>query len=258
LRYGGDTLCVEVRCGPHLLMLDAGSGARAFGKHLAASGVPVDADVLLSHTHLDHILGLPFFAPMFDPKARIRFWGGHLAPPDGIAQALLLGWRAPLMPDMDAAFTANLVFHDFTPGDALMLHPGLRVATVALNHPGNAVGYRIEWHGSSVCYITDTEHPPQGLDQSLVRFAAGTDIMIYDASFTDDEYKSRVGWGHSTWQVAADLADAAMVGQLVLFHHDPGHDDATMDGIAQAVAARRPGSVVAMEGMWLRPGSGGG
>jgi ribonuclease BN (tRNA processing enzyme) len=82
--------------------------------------------------------------------------------------------------------------------------------------------------------------------------------MIYDASFTDDEYKSRVGWGHSTWRAAADVADAAAVGQLVLFHHDPGHDDATMDAIGQEIATRRPGSVVAMEGMWLRTGSGGG
>ena len=257
LRYGGDTLCVEVRCGPHLLMLDAGSGARAFGKHLAGSGAPVDADILLSHTHLDHICGLPFFAPMFDPKAQLRFWGGHLAPPSGIAEALLRGWRAPLMPDMDATFRADLAFHDFTPGEVLTLHPGLRVTTVLLHHPGNAVGYRIEWHGSSVCYITDTEHPAQGLDQNLVRFTAGTDIMIYDASFTDGEYASRVGWGHSTWRAAADLADAAQIGQLVLFHHDPGHDDAMMDLIAEEIAARRPGSVVAMEGMWLKPGSGG-
>jgi phosphoribosyl 1,2-cyclic phosphodiesterase len=256
VRYGGNTLCGELRCGPHLLMLDAGSGAREFGKELAASGVPVDADILLSHTHLDHICGLPFFAPMFDPKARLRFWGGHLAPPDGIAQALLRGWRAPLMPDMDAAFRARLAFQDFTPGDALTLYPGLRVTTVMLNHPGNAVGYRIEWQGSSVCYITDTEHPARGLDQNLVRFAAGTNVMIYDASFTDDEYKSRVGWGHSTWRVAADLADAAKVGRLVLFHHDPGHDDATMDAISQKIAARRPGSLVAMEGMLLRPDSG--
>jgi len=251
LRYGGNTLCVEVRCGPHLLMLDAGSGAREFGKHLAASWTPVDAAVLLSHTHFDHVCGLPFFAPMFDPNARLRFWGGHLAPPDGVAKALLRGWQAPLMPNIDRAFRANLTFQDFTPGDVLRLHPGLRVTTVLLNHPGNAVGYRIAWNGLSVCYITDTEHPAQGLDQNLVRFAAGTDIVIYDASFTDDEYKSRVGWGHSTWRAAADLADAAKVGQLVLFHHDPAHDDATMDAIGQAIKARRPGSLVAMEGMRL-------
>jgi phosphoribosyl 1,2-cyclic phosphodiesterase len=123
-----------------------------------------------------------------------------------------------------------------------------------LRHPGNAIGYRIEWAGASMCYITDTEHPALGLDQTLLHFVTGTDIMIYDASFTDDEYTSRVGWGHSTWRVAADLADAAGVGRLVLFHHDPGHDDAMMDEIGKAIALRRPGSLVAMEGMRLAAG----
>ena len=251
VRYGGNTLCLELRCGPHLLILDAGSGLRELGVVLAASGTTVDADILLSHTHLDHICGLPFFRPMFSSTARLRFWGGHLTPPDGIAEALRRSWRAPLMPDLDAAFRADLSFQDFKAGHTLSLHPGLSVGTVALNHPGVSIGYRIEWAGSSVCYITDNEHPAHGFDQNLLRFVAGTDILIYDASFTDDEYKSRTGWGHSTWRAAADLADAASVGQLVLFHHDPGHDDSAMDEIARAVAARRPGSLTAMEGMRL-------
>jgi phosphoribosyl 1,2-cyclic phosphodiesterase len=251
VRHGGNTLCVELRRGPHLLILDAGSGAREFGRELAASGVPLDADIPLSHTHLDHIRGLPFFAPMIDPAAKLRFRGGHLAPPDGIAEALPRSWRAPLMPDLDAAFRAELAFRNFTAGDALEPHPGSQVGTVALNHPGNAIGYRIEWDGASVCYITDTEPPARGLDQRLPRFVTGSYVMIYDASFTEEEYKSRVGWGHSTWRAAADLADAAAIGQLVLFHHDPGHDDTTMDTIARAIVARRPGSLTAMEGMRL-------
>jgi len=251
VRYGGNTLCVEVRCGPHLLMLDAGSGAREFGRELATSGVPTDADILLSHTHLDHICGLPFFAPMFDPDARLRFWGGHLTPPDGIQQALLRSWQAPLMPDLNIAFRADLSFRNFTAGDALEPKPGLRVGTVALNHPGNAIGYRIEWGDASLCYITDTEHPQKGLDKRLARFVNGADVMIYDASFTEEEYLTRVGWGHSTWRAAVDLADAAAVGQLVLFHHDPGHDDLIMDKINQAIVTQRPGSLTAMEGMRL-------
>ena len=255
VRYGGNTLCLEIRRGPHLLILDAGSGMREFGVALAASGIPVDADILLSHTHLDHICGLPFFRPMYDPRSCFRFWGGHLSPPEGIEEALLRSLRAPLQPNLGAAFRANVTFRDFTPGDTLTLHPGLNAGTVALNHPGNAIGYRIEWNGSSICYITDTEHPPKGLDQNLLRFVTNTDIMIYDATFTDDEYKSRVGWGHSTWRVAADLAAAAGVGQLVLFHHAPSHDADAMDAIAQAIEARRPGSLVAMEGMRLRVGA---
>ena len=258
VRYGGNTLCVELRCGPHLLILDAGSGARVLGRALAATDVPVDADILLTHTHLDHISGLPFFAPLYDPRARLRFWGGHLPPPDGIRKALLLSWQAPLLPDLDAAFRAHTTFRDFIAGEDLPLHPGLRVGTTSLRHPGNATGYRINWGGTSVCYITDTEHPADELDQNLLRFVAGADIMIYDSTYTETEYPSHAGWGHSTWQAGADLADAAAVGSLVLFHHDPDHDDSAMDAIASAVADRRPGSLVAREGMRLAVGLRGG
>ena len=251
VRYGGNTSCVELRCGPHLLILDGGSGARAFGGALMAEGAPVDADVLMTHTHFDHVCGLPFFAPIYDPRAKLRFWGGHMAPPGGISEALHIGWRAPLMPELHETFRASLSFQDFTPGAELEPRPGLRVGTHMLRHPGNAVGYRIAWAGKSVCYVTDTEHPPEGLDTGLAAFAAGTDLLIYDACYTDEEYAVRAGWGHSTWRAAADLADAAGAGTLMLFHHDPGHDAAMMDGIAAAIAARRPGSVVAMEGMRL-------
>ena len=249
MRYGGNTLAVELRCGPHLLILDAGSGLHGLGRALATSGILVDVDLLLTHTHLDHVCGLPFFAPMFDPRSQIRIWAGHLLSPARIAAVLRLTWRAPLMPDIDKAFRARLEFHDFAPGADLPLRPGLRVGTAALHHPGNAVGYRVEWNGVSLCYVTDTEHPPEGIDENLRRFVAGADMMIYDANHTDAEYQSRIGWGHSTWQAGARLADAAGVRRLVLFHHDPDHDDETMDEIVRAASARRPGTVAAREGM---------
>ena len=107
----------------------------------------------------------------------------------------------------------------------------------------------------SVCYITDTEHPPDGHDADLLRMVAGADVMIYDATYTEAEYRSRIGWGHSTWQAGASLADAAGVRQLVLFHHDPSHDDRAMDAIASAVAEKRPGTLVAREGMVIGIGA---
>ena len=249
LRYGGNTLCVEVRCGAHTLVLDGGSGLRAFGASLV--GAALDADILLSHTHLDHVCGLPFFRPMFDPNSQLRFLGGHLAPPLGIETALLRAWQAPLMPDLQKEFRAQISFHDFRPGDRLDLRPGLHVDTIGLRHPGGSVGYRIEWAGASLCYITDTEHPPDGPDVDLASFVGKADAMIYDASYTEEEYAARVGWGHSTWQAGVALADAAGVGTLILFHHEPGHDDAMLDSIAQEVARVRPGSLVAAEGMEL-------
>ncbi len=252
IRYGGNTLCVEIRCGPHLIVCDAGTGIRLLGNELATAGLPPSADILLSHTHLDHVLGLPFFAPMFDPLARLRFWGGHLPPPGGIAAALRTTWNAPLMPDLEKVFQAHLEFHDFAPGATLSLHPGLNVATHPLCHPGGAIGFRISWSGTSICYITDTEHPASGIDLKLSDFVRDTDILIHDASYTEAEYATRGGWGHATWRAAADLADAANVKTLVLFHHEPTHDDDTMDEIAALAEARRPGTLVAKEGMRLR------
>jgi len=235
-RYGGNTVCVELRCGPHLLILDAGSGLREFGAALAEDDVSVDADILLSHTHLDHICGLPFFAAMHDPKARIRFWGGHLAPPAGIAEALLTSWRAPLMPDMDAEFRAEIAFHDFIAGQFLQLRPDLCVGTTTLRHPGNAVGYRVEWAGTSVCYITDNElylpsdkrHNPRYLEQ-LTGFVRGADVLITDTTYRDSEYPSKVDWGHSCVSQVAKLAARAEVKRLHLFHHDIDQTDEAID-----------------------------
>jgi phosphoribosyl 1,2-cyclic phosphodiesterase len=152
---------------------------------------------------------------------------------------------------MGGQFRAHLSFHDFAAGEQPDLHPGLRVATTALRHPGNATGYRVEWSGSSVCYITDNEHLANGVDDHLRRFVAGSDILIYDATYSEEEYQSRQGWGHSTWQAGVALAETADVGRLVLFHHDPAHDDTAMDAIERAAASRRPGTIAAREGMTM-------
>lgn len=246
LRYGGNTPCVSLRCGPHLLILDAGSGLRALGDTFAGG---ISADMLLSHVHIDHICGLPFFRPMFDPATRLRIWGGGLTPAEPIAAAVGRSLRAPLMPNLDAAFRAAIDYRDVVSGETFMPHPGLTVASLAVDHPGGALGFRIGWGGASLCYITDAENAAGPPDPALSAFVAGTDMLICDASYTDAEYPARIGWGHSTWEGAIRLADAAGAGTLVLFHHDFAHDDAAMDAIAAAAATRRPGTLTAREGM---------
>jgi phosphoribosyl 1,2-cyclic phosphodiesterase len=252
VRYGGNTSCVEIRCGARRLIFDGGTGLRLLGNELTHSGGAAELDLFYSHTHFDHICGLPFFAPCYDARAKLRIWAGHLNGV-GIEKVLNSMMIAPLFPIPMGIFTAQISFVDFAAGERLNPHPGIALATGPLNHPNGATGYRLEYGGKCVAYITDTEHRPDGLDGNILRLVDHADVMIYDATYTDDEYPSHKDWGHSTWQEGVRLANAAEVRTLVIFHHDPGHDDAFMDQVALEAAAARPGTVVAQEGLVLRP-----
>jgi phosphoribosyl 1,2-cyclic phosphodiesterase len=252
LRYGGNTACVEVRCGGRLLILDAGSGLRCLGDALMREqAAPVAAEVLCSHTHLDHVCGLPFFAPLYCPDTALRVWGGQPCLPETLETVLAATLSDPLMPDLLPQVGAAVEFMEFRPGDVLAPWPGLRISTAGLHHPGGAVGYRLESGGGVVVYVTDTEHDPATPDADVLRLAQGAGILIYDATYTDQEFPSHKGWGHSTWQEGVRVADAAGVGRLVLFHHAPSRTDDELDGIEAAAAALRPGTVAAREGMEL-------
>ena len=252
IRYGGNTSCIEVRCGGRLLILDGGTGLRPLGLHLQQEE-PLDADLFFSHTHFDHIAGIPFFMPLFNPANRFRLWAGHLIPDNSLRNVLCTMMVAPLFPVPPEIFTAATDYVDFPVGETLAPHPGVVLRTAPLNHPNGATGYRVEHNGRSVCYVTDTEHRPGMLDESILSLIRGTDLFIYDSTYSDEEYPRYVGWGHSTWQEAVRLADAAGVGRLVLFHHDPSHDDDVMDRIAAELDSLRPGSRVAREGLTLSP-----
>jgi phosphoribosyl 1,2-cyclic phosphodiesterase len=253
VRYGGNTSCVEIRCDGHLLIFDGGTGLRALGNALKKPSPKIDADLFFTHTHFDHICGLPFFAPVYTPGSKIRMWAGHLLPQLDLETVLCGMMIEPLFPVPRRLISKQAECHDFRCGETLTPRPGVTLRTGRLNHPNGATGYRIGFGGKSVCYITDTEHRPGGLDQNILALVEGADIMIYDSTYTDDEYPSHVDWGHSTWQEGVRLAEAASVKKLVIFHHDPSHDDAFMDGVAREAAAARPGTVVAAEGLVLRP-----
>lgn len=249
-RYGGNTSCVEVRCGGRMLMFDAGTGLRYLGNSLADTG-PLDADLFLTHTHFDHVCGLPFFRPFFQPQNRFRLWAGHLA--EGMTLRRVLGefMMSPLFPVPPQVFRARMEYREFRAGETLRPAPEIAVRTATLNHPDGATGYRVEYGGRSMCYLTDTEHVPGAPDRNILALIDGADLVIYDSMYTDSEYDTYVGWGHSTWQEGIRLCRAARAKRLAVFHHDPEHDDDMLDGIAREVARELPGSVVARDGLVL-------
>ncbi len=246
-RYGGNTSSLEVRCGERMLLFDAGTGLRYLGNALASQ--PLDADLFLTHTHFDHVCGLPFFKPFFQPHNRFRLWAGHLA--EGMTLRRVLGefMMSPLFPVPPQVFRARMEYREFRAGDTLRPDPQVAVRTTALNHPDGATGYRVEYAGRSVCYLTDTEHVPGAPDRNILELIAGADLVIYDSMYTDAEYPTYVGWGHSTWQEGTRLCRAAGVKRLAVFHHDPEHDDDMLDGVAREVDKALPGSIVARDGL---------
>ena len=141
--------------------------------------------------------------------------------------------QAPLFPVPLDIFAAKTKFRDFAAGEELHPHPGITIRTGPLNHPGGATGYRVEYGGKAAAYITDTEHRPGHPDQNVLRLVDRADLMIYDATYTDEEYPSHHDWGHSTWQEAVRLAEAAQVKTLAIFHHDPDHDDNCIDNVVR-------------------------
>jgi phosphoribosyl 1,2-cyclic phosphodiesterase len=251
VRYGGNTSCVEVRLGERRLLLDAGSGLVEFVAATAAEPGPVNIDLLLSHTHYDHICGLPFYAPLFQPKNEVRIWSGRLNRDTPAEVTLRSSMTPPLMPNLAALIRAQVKYHDFEVGSALDLGDGVTVRTAMLQHPGGCVGYRIEWSGHAMVYATDTAHGDATTDAALRELCLGADLLIYDAMLTDEEFPSRIMWGHSTWREGVRLADACSVRQLVLFHHAPFRDDKALAALVAEAASLRPGTIAAREGLEL-------
>ena len=248
IRYGGNTSCVEVWCGDRLVILDCGTGLRGLGRSLIDQGT-IDADILLSHTHLDHVVGFPFFVPFFHTRNNFRLWAGHLMPDHNLRDVLSMMMTEPLFPVPIELIQANLTFLDFRAGESFKLTPDILVHTAPLNHPNNATGYRIDFKGKSLCYITDTEHIPGQLDPAILELIDHADYVIYDAMFTDSTFPNFKGWGHSTWQQGVRLCNAANAAHLIVFHHDPIHNDEFLDSIYEQANSIRPGTMIAHEGM---------
>lgn len=246
--YGGNTSCVLLTMGDRRIILDAGTGIRGVGHYFLNNKITT-ADILLTHTHWDHINGFPFFAPVFRPQHEFHIYAGHLKNMGGIQHVLANQMANPTFPVPLDALQASLHFHDFEQGTVLDLGDGILVRTMPLCHPSGATGYRVDYAGKSVCYVTDTEHVPGQPNANILSLIEGADLVIYDSTYTDDEFPSRVGWGHSTWQEGVRLCRQAQAKRLAIFHHDPDHDDHFMEKIEDEARQMWSSVLVARDNM---------
>ncbi len=246
---GGNTTCVELRHEEHRLVLDGGTGLRALGEHLGFQ--PIAASLLFTHVHWDHIQGVPFFAPAFHPGSDLELVGVR-RDTGTIRDALAKQMTPPAFPvGLDALVGARR-FRDVEGRRPFDVGP-FHVVPLEQDHPDGVVAYRIEAGGRTVVFATDVEHR-DGVDHALVDLSEGADLLIHDAQYTVPEYRgtggpARVGWGHSTWGDAVEVARLAQVGQLALFHHDPTRADHAVNAIELAARSEFSGAFAAREGL---------
>jgi phosphoribosyl 1,2-cyclic phosphodiesterase len=259
IRYGGNTSCVEVRLeNGTVIVLDAGTGARPLGLQLAGEELS-ELHILLTHLHLDHLEGLGFFAPLRRAGKKVHVWGPP-SPVRSLAERIGRYLSPPLFPLQLSDMDADITFHDVPDGEWELA--GARISAQHVIHLGPTLGYRIEQDGVALAYLPDHE-PALGVELapgqadwiSGYGLAHQADFLLHDAQYTEDEYATRVGWGHSSLEAAVSFALAAHARRLVLFHHDPVHSDQQLETML-AEACERWGQageqpVLAYEGMAL-------
>jgi phosphoribosyl 1,2-cyclic phosphodiesterase len=246
--FGGNTTCLEIELPESMgsVIIDAGSGLAALGRSRDWTGV-TRVDLLLTHLHHDHVIGLPFFKPMFLSGIEIHVWCGNLGG-ETAESALRAMFAPPLFPLSLDQFAAKLVFHGFRAGETIDVN-GSRVRTVLLNHPSGATGYRFDGAEGSLAVITDIEHGETEPCPNVVALCAGVDTLVYDSMLDEMDYGRCRGWGHSTASAAVTLAAASGARRLVGCHHAPEHTDAMMTAREARLKASWPRSVMAREGM---------
>ena len=250
-RYGGNTTCFEVRLGTQRLIFDAGSGIRQLGLDLLQNGGEYH-HIFLTHFHWDHIQGFPFFPPLYRPDIDLRIVGPKQNNID--VRSLFAGQMGPIYFPVPFSMVAAKMFFDHL-NEGTWEVGGIRLTTIRVKHPSYVIGYRIEAAGKVICFIPDNEVEGEGYDvqdgwrEKLLDFIRGADLLIHDSMYTDEEYPSRIGWGHSTFGQSLKLAEEGNVKRLLFFHHDPERSDDELDRVVERVredAARR-GSTVAVD-----------
>lgn len=269
VRYGGNTTCVEVEVGGHILVLDAGSGIIRLGDELLqrAAGQELYLTLFITHGHSDHLLGLPFFTPLYQPEAHVAFFAPRLAGRE-VEQLVTPLMSPPYFPVDIHRLPSHRTFHTLTGRERIIWHNGKQEAVLSAkpqpvrtgdvhvsvhlssHHPlnGSAV-YRIEYGGRTLVFATDVEWQDR-CDPAFLAFVEGADLLIHDAQYTPDEYSAaKQGFGHSSIAMATEAASEAHVGRLVLFHHEPTHDDEKLDALQEEARGQFAQTSAAYEGL---------
>lgn len=245
VRYGGDTSSIELTTSEgHLVVLDAGSGIRQLGNHI---GTHERVDILLSHLHMDHVQGLPFFRPLLNPDVETHVWGPVSTTRD--LRSRISKYLSPPLFPVRVRDLPNVTFHDVTPST---FHIGsLEIQADLITHPGSTLGYRISEDGKTLAYLSDHEPalgsgtvPSKSQWTSGYSLAAGADVLIHDAQYNDEEYARRVGWGHTSIRQLAQFARMTEPRRLVTFHHDPAHSDRELDELHSELRALLNGTAL--------------
>ncbi|MBB3950296.1 MBL fold metallo-hydrolase [Aureimonas jatrophae] len=247
-RFGAKTCCVSAEAGDRVLIFDAGTGIVPLGNRLHAEKRR-EIDLFLGHAHYDHVMGLPYFAPFYDPSCRVRIHAGHMQDGKTCRELLVDFLRPPFHPVGLEKFKAEIDYVTFHPGDRLAPAPGVAIETAPLRHPNGAVAYRVETGHRSIVYATDHEHLPGTRDETLERFLAGADLLVYDTTYTDAEMPLFKGYGHSSVEEGIRLCRRSGIERLVLFHHSHKRSDADLARIEAQAQADFPGAVAGRPGL---------
>jgi phosphoribosyl 1,2-cyclic phosphodiesterase len=255
MRYGGNTSCVEVRVGEQLYIFDCGTGFRVLGQQLqdefGEKKLPLSAHVFVSHFHWDHIQGIPFFRPLYD-RADSQFLFHCSSRTRSLKQVMDEQMASPYFPVNLSQMQAQQKFYDIDIG-RLNLQDGVQIQTSWLNHPQGCMGFRMETKDGVLVYATDNEPGDAAFDKSVRKLAEGADVLIYDAQYLPEEYAAeKRGWGHSHWREAVNVVMESGAKELVLFHHDPDHNDVVIDKIVHDARNYYPKVRAAAEGMEIR------